>query len=39
MLSYSSTGGLLGPTQIRLLYLLPATDNNIECRLKVVALE
>ncbi|KAG5761556.1 hypothetical protein H9Q72_010327 [Fusarium xylarioides] len=41
MLSYNSIGGVLGPTQIRLLHLLPAKDNKspIECRLEVVAFE
>ncbi|KAG5818079.1 hypothetical protein H9Q74_010235 [Fusarium xylarioides] len=43
MFSYDSTsqGGALGPTQIRLLHLLPAKndDNPIECRLQVVAFE
>lgn len=43
MFSYDSTGtgGALGPTQIRLLHLLPAKDDNnpIECRLEVVAFE
>ncbi|WJG35273.1 uncharacterized protein FOBCDRAFT_239639 [Fusarium oxysporum Fo47] len=41
MFSYNSTGSVLGPTQIRLLHLLPVTENNdsIECRLEVVALE
>ncbi|KAM0080391.1 hypothetical protein ACKRZS_007486 [Fusarium odoratissimum] len=41
MFSYNSTGGVLGPAQIRLLHLLPAPENNdsIECRLEVVALE
>ncbi|EXA44155.1 hypothetical protein FOVG_05658 [Fusarium oxysporum f. sp. pisi HDV247] len=41
MFSYNSTGGVLGPAQIRLLHLLPATENNdsIECRLEVIALE
>ncbi|KAH7204647.1 heterokaryon incompatibility protein-domain-containing protein [Fusarium oxysporum] len=41
MFSYNSTGGVLGPAQIRLLHLLPAPENNdsIESRLEVVALE
>ncbi|KAF5581507.1 hypothetical protein FPANT_8895 [Fusarium pseudoanthophilum] len=43
MFSYDSTGtgGALGPTQIRLLHLLPAKDstNPIACRLQVVAFE
>ncbi|KAG9503330.1 hypothetical protein J7337_006175 [Fusarium musae] len=43
MFSYDSmgTGGALGPTQIRLLHLLPAKEstNPIACRLEVVAFE
>ncbi|SCO78223.1 related to heterokaryon incompatibility protein (het-6OR allele) [Fusarium oxysporum] len=41
MFSYNTTGGVLGSAQIRLLHLLPVTENNdsIECRLEVVALE
>jgi hypothetical protein len=41
MFSYKSTGGVLGPTHIRLLHLLPATDinNPIESRLEAVALD
>ncbi|KAF4970276.1 hypothetical protein FSARC_2654 [Fusarium sarcochroum] len=41
MFSYEKTGGVLGPTNIRLLHLLPATDINdpIESRIEVVSLE
>ncbi|KAM0541958.1 hypothetical protein ACHAPJ_013020 [Fusarium lateritium] len=41
MFSYNSTGDLLGPQQIRLLHLLPASDINdpIESRLEIVALD
>ncbi|KAF5605998.1 heterokaryon incompatibility (het-6OR allele) [Fusarium subglutinans] len=41
MFSYNSTGGALGPTQIRLLHLSPAADFNdpVESRLEVVALD